>query len=1004
MKKGVLLCGFLGLVHFTVFSQSIFDTNSFWSSYNIRNLGVEDGMPDEEIYYIYEDDTGFLWMANIDGLVRYDGLSLKQFNKGYAGGSLYEIYPAEDGGLWIPSIGEGLYKFDGDTLIRFKDELSSTNGFVKSMSFINDTTLVLGLYGSGLSFFDGEKEIKNYTTDDGLVSTEIWKIITDKDGRLWIGTNDGISIYENGSFTNFTVENGLPFNNIRGLTEMMNGDVWVGTDKEGIVIFRDDKPFKYLTTADGLSDSDPQYFAQNPVDSSIWIAHHGGGLDRYKDGKIENLNTDDGLVSNFLTYVGFTKNGIGLVGSETGVSILTNKLVTVFDENSDGITISAIATVHQSGDGTVWLGSDGGGFFYYEEGDDKWSVIESPGTSGNYTNGYSSANTIDAEGNIWFGTPGTGIVKIKDQRVVAKLSDEDGLLDNFSRCLAVDSNDNLWIGTNRGVNVFNKDLEQIESYTSENGLPNDFCLTMMSDSEGRVWYGSFGGGLALFENDNITKFDTTDGLPSNNIFSFLEYSDGSIFIGTGGFGLSQYKDGELFNYGANDGIPPQSISGIAEDNDKMLWFATASGIYHADPAELTLVRNGELEKMSYTQYTTDDGLLSNKMEPANNATITRLSNGDLLFASVRGAVLVNPENSKISTESFIPYIDEFIVDEKSLGNKNPRELTPKDKKIEISYSALNLMSPGKTKFRVKLDGIDENWVFVGDRTSAYYDYLPDGDYAFHVSAIGPDGQWSDKTASLAFTVLPPFYKTWWFMTLGFLGFIAIGAGGVQIRSNLKLQRLNRELETQQKIQAERERISRELHDNVGSQITNLITGIEVSNLHIKKNQQGEALSLLENLDSDARSAMTDLRETIWLLDKESVEFELFYDHLNGYIKRQKRYLNGLKVQLNSDLKKNCILEPGQSMNLTRIIQEALKNTRKYAEATEFKISFSLKEKILSVTIADNGIGMNIDENLEKGNGLKNMAHRAEEMGGFFQINSDENMGTEIKLELTVKIP
>ena len=1002
MKKRFLLFGLLGFVHLTAFGQTIHETNTFWDSYSIRNLGMEDGMPDEEIYYIQETDDGFIWIANINGLVRYDGLSLRQFNKGYRGGSLYEIYPSGTGSLWIPSIGEGLYKFEGDSLIQFKEELPSPNGFVKSMAIMQDGNLVLGLYGSGMAIFDGEKVKKTYTTKDGLVSDEIWKIITDKSGRLWIGTNDGISIYEDGEFINFNTKNGLPFNNIRGLTEMINGDIWVGTDKEGIVIFRDDKPFKYLTKEDGLSDSDPQYFAQNPSDSSIWIAHHGGGLDRYKDGEVDNLNVDNGLVSNFLTFVGFSKDGTAFIGSETGMSVISKKIVTVFDEKTEGINSSAIATVLQDGDGAVWLGSDGSGFFNYKDG--KWGVIETPGSGKTVTNGYASSGTVGENGDAWFGTPGTGIVQVRNQKVIRKISAEDGLNDDFSRGLAFDKDQNLWVGTNKGINIFDSDFKLIKKYTTENGLPNDFCITLFTDSKGRVWYGSFGGGAALFESESIVTFDTSNGLGSQNVFSFTELSSGSILIGTGGVGLSEYDDGTIYNYRVEDGIPPHSISGMIEDEHGMLWLATDSGIFLIDPKELNEVKKGEIESISYIKYSTEDGLPSNKMEPANNATVTRLKNGDILFASVKGAVLINPKEAKIKTDNFFPYIDEFIIDDKSEDINNVRELTPEDKKIEISYSALNIKSPKKTKFRIKLDGIDEDWVYVEDRTTAFYDYLPDGSYSFNVSAIGPDGQWSEKTASMDFTVLPPFYKTWWFMTLGLLGFIAIGAGGVQIRSNMKLKVLNRELETQKKVQEERERISRELHDNVGSQITNLITGIEVSNLHIKKNQQDKALSLLDNLDSDARGAMTDLRETIWLLDKEVIEFGVFIDHLNGYLNRQKRYLNELEIKMNSTVDKSCVLEPGQSMNLTRIIQEAINNTCKYAEATEINISFSLKNKTLSVIIADNGIGMDLDENLDKGNGLKNMAYRAEEMKAMFQISSNADKGTEITLLVEIKIP
>lgn len=150
--------------------------------------------------------------------------------------------------------------------------------------------------------------------------------------------------------------------------------------------------------------------------------------------------------------------------------------------------------------------------------------------------------------------------------------------------------------------------------------------------------------------------------------------------------------------------------------------------------------------------------------------------------------------------------------------------------------------------------------------------------------------------------------------------------------------------------------------------------------------------------------MTDLRETIWLLDKEIIEFSIFMDHLTGYLNRQKKYLNGLEVKLDSSVDKKCVLEPGQSMNLTRIIQEALNNTRKYAEAKEITISFMLQEKMLSLDIADNGKGMNVDEAMDKGNGLSNMTHRAKEMNAVFHINSEHDLGTTINLKFEVKIP
>ncbi|MEQ9309644.1 MAG: histidine kinase [Balneolaceae bacterium] len=268
---------------------------------------------------------------------------------------------------------------------------------------------------------------------------------------------------------------------------------------------------------------------------------------------------------------------------------------------------------------------------------------------------------------------------------------------------------------------------------------------------------------------------------------------------------------------------------------------------------------------------------------------------------------------------------------------------------------------------------------------------------------------AQRTAQLSLEQLRVKRRNWitgifgtLFLSVSLISFLVvrqqrIRRENIERENELKLKLAD--VESENKIHKERERISRDLHDNVGSQITNLITGIEISNLHIKKNQQDKALSLLGNLDSDARSAMTDLRETIWLLDKQEVEFESFLEHLKGYIKRQESYLKGLKTKIKSSVDAKIVLNPTQSINLTRVIQEALNNTRKYANASKFNISFSQKGEKILITLSDDGIGMEVHNNLEKGNGLRNMKERVKEIGGSFSITSSTENGTEIKLEL-----
>lgn len=997
MGKKVLLFILLGFLYLPVLGQSIVNYPSHWDHYIINNYLPEDGLIVEQIQYVYEDDSGFIWVVTAGGIIRYDGLTFKPYRKGLDRGYFYELHEDSDGNFWAPATGEGLYKIIGDSLIKYKEALNTTDGLAKTMLITQDNTMYVGMYGDGLFVFDGEKTTKKYTVEDGLVGPNIWKIIEDRYGRIWIGTDEGLSIFDNGTFTNFTTENGLPYNTIRGLEEMYNGDVWVGTDKEGIVVFRDDIPFTYYHLKDGLSGTFPQYFAQNPADSSIWIADHGAGVDRFKDGTFENISEENGLVHNYALFVGFSDAGSAYIGTEKGMSVFKPRKVDIIDKRVDGIATDPYISVIEDDFSTVWLGSDGAGWNFFEN--NRWNTIENPPI---LTNGYANGAAIGADGKPWFSTQGSGIFKIGLNNIIEQvLTVEDGLSSNMVQGIAFDNEYNLYACTVDGISVFNTDFELTATYNTDNQMSHEYCSTSHVDSDHAIWVGTYGGGLFRFYENEVTHFDTSSGLSHPLVYTILEHSSGKLLVGTSRGGINVFNGKGFDFYGQEKGFPDFAIYGMTEDLQGNLWISSNDGIYKITKNDVAKLADDVDSLISYTMFTTEDGLSTNALEAGTNAVATTLKSGEMLFASSGGIAVVNPKKAIINADAFYPYIDDFYVNEKQTLIKDDLQLSPEQNKIEIIYSALNHDSPGKTRFRIKLSTVDEDWVYVGKRTAAYYDYLPDGEYTFTVSAIGPDGQWSYKTASLEFTVLPPFYKTWWFIGFCLIGFVGIGAGGVYWRSNLKLRELNRELETKQKIQNERERISRELHDNVGSQITNLITGIEISNLYVHKNQQDKALNVLSNLDQDARAAMTDLRETIWLLDKEEVLFGTFIDHLKGFLSRQKAYLNGMEVVLDSDIDADYLLNPTQSLNLTRIIQEALNNTRKYAEASIFSIQFRATQPGIALTLSDNGIGMDEAklEQFNHGNGLNNMKERTLQLGGDIQFKSKQGSGTIIQIHI-----
>jgi len=266
-----------------------------------------------------------------------------------------------------------------------------------------------------------------------------------------------------------------------------------------------------------------------------------------------------------------------------------------------------------------------------------------------------------------------------------------------------------------------------------------------------------------------------------------------------------------------------------------------------------------------------------------------------------------------------------------------------------------------------------------------------------------------RSAELSQEQLKVRQQNWILSALGGLFLFGSFITGLFFRQQkIKRENLKREnhLEIQlaqaameNKIHLERERISRDLHDNVGSQISNLITGIEIGNLHIKKDQQDQAANILSALDKDARSAMTDLRETIWLMDKDKIDFSQFVDHIKEYVGKQQRYLEDMKADVVSSVEKSFSLNPTISLNLMRIIQESLNNAKKYSSADCIQILFEQNGDSLNVIIKDNGSGFDVEKSKHNGYGLTNMQKRADNMGADFQLESSPGQETKITLSI-----
>jgi signal transduction histidine kinase len=254
---------------------------------------------------------------------------------------------------------------------------------------------------------------------------------------------------------------------------------------------------------------------------------------------------------------------------------------------------------------------------------------------------------------------------------------------------------------------------------------------------------------------------------------------------------------------------------------------------------------------------------------------------------------------------------------------------------------------------------------------------------------------------LGITVTKPFWMQRWFKVLVLLVLTGITIGLTRLVTMRNIRQEQRKLEVQKRIFAERERIARDLHDNVGAQISNIITGIEMYSLKQKTGSDDDPKLFYENIDLEARSAMTELRETIWLMDHRSLKLEDFVRQVRAYLAKTNSLSPDMAYRVLSEGNNQRELSSSLSMHLFRVIQEACNNTRKHAQARHFYVLFRLIKDNLKVIIEDDGKGMDLQSLPENGNGLKNMRNRMQEFSASFEISSKPGKGTRIEIILQI---
>jgi signal transduction histidine kinase/ligand-binding sensor domain-containing protein len=438
-----------------------------------------------------------------------------------------------------------------------------------------------------------------------------------------------------------------------------------------------------------------------------------------------------------------------------------------------------------------------------------------------------------------------------------------------------------------------------------------------------------------------------------------------------------------------NGLPDNTIYALAVDKKNRLWFSHNKGI-------------SMLYKNAVLTFNKKDGLQENEF---NTAAVDQSPDGELFFGGINGVSSFYPDDIIRLAETPSVFLTNLTVSgasympDTALWNVENIVLPYNKNTITLDYSALGLNSADNYNFQVQMNGIDAAWVNMGQQKTIRYQ-LPAGSYRFDMFAARSFDENAKPMRRLTIVIKPPFWKTWWFI----IG--AITAFGITLWQLIRLyfyrkyQIKLRELATQKQIQQEKVRISRDLHDNMGAQLSHIVRSVEWFSSHNQLPETADK-NLLTDINISAKEAMNILRESIWTLNKETITVEDFLERFKKFAFQQIKSAPKTELIFKENIEKNNTLTPEQSLQLYRILQEAMNNALKYAQATKIILDIqSSDNQLFKIVFTDNGQGFDIKEALEKGNGLANMQQRAEGIGAAFSIISEKANGVKISVSLS----
>jgi signal transduction histidine kinase len=694
-------------------------------------------------------------------------------------------------------------------------------------------------------------------------------------------------------------------------------------------------------------------------EGSIWAGGQDG-LYRLDPARFRAYTTQDGLTRNNAMSVCEGVSGAIWIGTwEGGVNQLKDGKISALNRVR-GLKDAQVLGLHEDRQGVLWVGLDHGGGLWRVMSDE-WRVAGDAREA--------SLSPVARHASLFARSP--------------------NLFEAAVRVIHQDRAGALWIGTSLGLNVWAGGT--FKSYTTVNGLAGNMILAFCEDENGGMWIGT-DGGLSRWDQGNFSREMTPAG-PTTNWVNAL-YLDGqrTVWVGTRGAGLFRYRGGKWTAYSSRQGLFSDEIYEIVEDDYGCFWMSCRKGIFRVARRQIEELDRGATAVLSCTAFGRGDGLPSVQCNGVAKPAGWKSRDGRLWFPTIKGVVAVEP-GIKSNERPPPVLIEEVIADGRRLqpdplaaSTSLSLRVPPGRGGLEIHYTALSFQAPERNRFKFQLEAVDSGWVDAGSRRVASYENISPGKYRFRVIACNNDGVWNEAGASLALEFVPHYWQTWWFKVL-----VGVASGLLlTLLYRLRVARLRA-------IERLRIQIAANLHDDVGARLTKV--GM-LTDLVDRETAEGMPTKPhIRTIFRTVREVTQAMDEIVWTINPKNDSL----DHLANYIfQYAQEYFQDTQVSCRLDLPPQLPDRPVSTEarhNLFMAVKEALNNSLKHANATEVRVGLGVHDGRITLTVSDNGRGFVVRHARGRGNGLENMTHRLEQIGGQLILESEPGKGTTIRMEV-----